>query len=162
MSAKKCNGCGIVNFASDLECRRCGQFLSPKPPAKVERESVSPFFVYRLVKWVIGAAFLVVVYFAPSCLEDSKKTPAATMIPVANVSPAQPALSLPKTTLEKNMDKANFEMDKLKEEWRQNEAAKPKNEEMMRQKMTEIIREHNEWVYKQNEGLDRIRQARHP
>ena len=69
MSSKRCDKCGLANFAYDTQCRRCGGLLfDPTPSYKKEIRSGGAFSVLSLV---VYAALAVGGYYLYQALMSS-------------------------------------------------------------------------------------------
>ncbi|HKQ99789.1 MAG TPA: hypothetical protein VJT09_03900 [Pyrinomonadaceae bacterium] len=76
MSGKKCPQCGLVNFAADLECRRCGAFLSRQGQAlgeETEEGKGGRRSLKKKLLWIIGATFSVLFLCYVSLLASSER-----------------------------------------------------------------------------------------
>ena len=76
MSSKKCSQCGLVNFASELECRRCGTFLGSRDrvPDDVTEESKSgKRSLRKKLLWIAGATFSALLLCYVSLLASSER-----------------------------------------------------------------------------------------
>jgi hypothetical protein len=66
MSPNKCKKCGLVNAASDYDCRRCGSALEETRPTsgRVRREEAKrPSFLYTLLALtLLGAAGYYIIH----------------------------------------------------------------------------------------------------
>ena len=74
MSSKKCSHCGLVNFSTDLECRRCGAYLRSRsaPFADEDNESgVKKRGVKKRLLWIGAATLTALVVFYVSLLVSS-------------------------------------------------------------------------------------------
>ena len=61
MNSVKCQNCGLTNFSSEIECRRCGfQFHGPK---KSKAEKPPRSFSFSTLVLVAGAAGLAYYFF---------------------------------------------------------------------------------------------------
>lgn len=59
MNSVKCNNCGLKNFSSEVECRRCGQSFLKTAKAKAEKSPRS----FSFGKWIMIALLAGVAYY---------------------------------------------------------------------------------------------------
>lgn len=57
MSSNKCKNCGLINFAYDDVCRRCGSYFAPKPKAKQRKPRRFSISSLLIVAFVAGFAY---------------------------------------------------------------------------------------------------------
>jgi hypothetical protein len=73
---KKCLQCGLINFSADLECRRCGAFLSSRgniPDETVEEGKPTKRSLVKKLLWIAGATFSVLFICYVSLLASSDR-----------------------------------------------------------------------------------------
>jgi hypothetical protein len=74
MSSEKCARCGLVNFAADMTCRRCGDAL----PARAAIDGEAPSAeggrrgFGRKLLWIVGATFTLMMVCFTSLIFSSK------------------------------------------------------------------------------------------
>ncbi|MEO8572402.1 MAG: hypothetical protein ABI481_00410 [Pyrinomonadaceae bacterium] len=67
MNSIKCKNCGLSNFSTDVECRRCGYSFTKGSKAKSEKAPRS----YSLSSLLMLASLALVVYYFYSGAQDS-------------------------------------------------------------------------------------------
>ncbi len=72
LSSRKCVSCGLVNFAADTSCRRCGAVLPEAAPDRVEESEPAPSrSVGRRVRWLVGVTIVLIFIWSRSLLLTS-------------------------------------------------------------------------------------------
>jgi hypothetical protein len=73
---KKCLQCGLINFSADLECRRCGTFLSSQghiPDEAAESSKGGKRSLAKKLLWIAGATLSVLFICYVSLLATSER-----------------------------------------------------------------------------------------
>jgi hypothetical protein len=75
-SRRKCSECGLVNFAANEECRRCGAALPPveavEPETAVQSSTYEARGIGRRLLWLIGVTVALVFLWSRSLLLTSE------------------------------------------------------------------------------------------
>src|SRR5262245_13195735 len=72
MSSVKCPQCGLVNFSSDFECRRCQSSLRRSVPEFGTTGEPGRRSPGRWVLWIAGVAWLIVFVWSRSLIFTSE------------------------------------------------------------------------------------------
>lgn len=94
MNSIKCNNCGLKNFASDIECRRCG-FSFVQAALKKRQRPPRRFSIWSLL--MIAGVLGVVYYFYSGVQTSVDEITASEAKRVASQPAAQPTQGLSRT-----------------------------------------------------------------
>jgi len=74
MKSLRCRECGLVNFASDEQCKRCGASLTEEGPVDVvidEAEGTKKRSFVRRITWIVGMTCAILAIYYMSLLLTS-------------------------------------------------------------------------------------------
>jgi hypothetical protein len=93
MNSVKCQSCGLTNFSSEIECRRCGFQFGGSKKTKTEKRPRS--FSFSTLLLVAGAAGLAYYFFGgvSTSVEEVNANEAKRVASQPDERPATPGLS---------------------------------------------------------------------
>lgn len=95
MNSLKCKNCGLTNFSTDVECRRCGYSFAPSSAQKRRDRKPRRFSVWSLLMITLFAGLL--YYFYSGVQKSIDEVNANDAKRVASHPAAQPAAGLSRT-----------------------------------------------------------------